>query len=99
MITILLRLFVLLFITILNIPELRTLTSSGTISEAKKKNLLSLCHCNAIPKSHWAFYANLKSASTNATTERITYVNNPEMCIMMYILFMIKVFIIQKIQL
>lgn len=32
-----------------NIPELRTLTTSGTISDAKKKDLLSLCYCNAIP--------------------------------------------------
>jgi len=48
-----------------NIPELRTLTTSGTISDAKKKDLLSLCHCNAIPKSHWAFYENLKSSSTD----------------------------------
>jgi len=48
-----------------NIPGLRTLTTSGTISDAKKKDLLSLCHCNAIPKSHWAFYENLKSSSTD----------------------------------
>jgi len=30
-----------------NIPELRTLTTSSTISYAKKKDLLSLCHCNS----------------------------------------------------
>jgi hypothetical protein len=45
-----------------NIPELRT---SGIISDAKKKDLLSLCHCNEIPKSHWAFYENLISSSTD----------------------------------
>jgi len=48
------------------IPELRTLSLSGTISDAKKNDLLSLCHCNAIPKSHWSFYTNLNSASINS---------------------------------
>lgn len=45
------------------IPELRTFILSGTISDAKKKDLLSLCNCNAIPKSHWSSYENLKSVS------------------------------------
>lgn len=48
-----------------NIPELKTLTSSHKISDEKKKDLLSLCSCNAIPKSHWAFYENLKSEPRN----------------------------------
>lgn len=47
-----------------SIPEVKTLTTPVKISIDKKKDLLSLCHSNAIPKNHWAFYESLQTEET-----------------------------------
>jgi len=46
------------------IPEVKTLTTPVKICIDKKKDLLSLCHSNAIPKNHWAFYESLQAVET-----------------------------------
>jgi len=47
-----------------SIPEVKILTTPVKISIDKKKYLLSVCHSNAIPKNHWAFYESLQAVET-----------------------------------
>jgi len=47
-----------------SIPEVKILTTPVKISIDKKKDLLSVCHSNAIPKNHWAFYESVQVVET-----------------------------------
>ena len=40
----------------------KTYTEAPSITENKKRDLLSLCSVNLIPKAHHQFFLNLKSA-------------------------------------
>lgn len=46
------------------IPKIKTLSTPVKIPYDKKKDLLSLCHSNTIPKNHCKFYESLKAEET-----------------------------------
>ncbi|CAI6369895.1 unnamed protein product [Macrosiphum euphorbiae] len=49
--------------------KLFNLNSDIKISLEKKKDLVSLCHSNAIPKTHWSFYETLEAEVKAINTE------------------------------
>jgi len=49
--------------------KLFNLNSDIKISLEKKKDLVSLCHSNAIPKNHWSFYETLEAEAINTEAD------------------------------